>query len=100
MAFVGCYRGRDSLLILRSPEASTFYNADRMDAVQVARGPLPDFARIASGFTDLGSQFELCGNLPAIDQGGQLLRAVQGLREVVNSIDRRLRSMELRNMAR
>ncbi|KAI3530646.1 hypothetical protein CABS01_16808 [Colletotrichum abscissum] len=70
-----------------------------MDAFQVARGPQPDFARIATGFTELGDQFQLCSNLPVIDHGGQLLRAVQGLREVVDSIDTRLRSMERRSIA-
>ncbi|KAK1989595.1 hypothetical protein LX36DRAFT_594399 [Colletotrichum falcatum] len=67
-----------------------------MEAARWIERPQPDFDRIASGFTRLGEQFRFCANLPAIDHGGQLLRAVEGLRQLVEDIQTRQVRMERR----
>jgi hypothetical protein len=50
----------------------------------------PDFRLIAQGFNDLGDQFLRCSNLPAVDGGGALLAAIQGMRTDLGAIRRQI----------
>lgn len=63
----------------------------------------PDFGVISRGFGDLGSQFELCMNLTAIDQGARLVEMIAELRvlalaiqQAVGELGQQLRRIELR----
>lgn len=53
----------------------------------------PDFDAIATGFTTLSGQFGRCVNLPALQQGNEVLQALL-------AVDARLDQMETRSEAR
>jgi len=46
----------------------------------------PDFTAITEGFRLLAKQFDLCRNIPAIDQGAHLLQLLQALNESVTRL--------------
>jgi len=68
------------------------------DAVLDA-SPQPDFGSISNKFGELGIQFGLCANLPAVTQGADLLRSMQQLTVAVESFEQRFARFEVRAAA-
>ncbi|KAI2466464.1 hypothetical protein F4781DRAFT_405609 [Annulohypoxylon bovei var. microspora] len=46
----------------------------------------PNFAAMAQNMANLSEEFSLCRNLPAIDQGQQILAALQGIQADIGTI--------------
>jgi hypothetical protein len=48
----------------------------------------PDFRMIGDGFRSLGDQFRLCANLPAVDEGNGVLRALERIEQRLVTLQR------------
>ncbi|KAI3333212.1 hypothetical protein F4824DRAFT_472602 [Ustulina deusta] len=62
--------------------------------------PQPDFNAVRTKFEELGEQFALCMNLPAVDRGQQILDRLDRMMEEVRQVHIRLGTMETRSAAR
>ncbi|KAI1746856.1 hypothetical protein F4782DRAFT_523099 [Xylaria castorea] len=56
--------------------------------------PQPDFGAISAKFNDLGQQFSLCENIPAVVEGQEILAALNGITQRLDRIDARLNRIE------
>ncbi|KAI9763707.1 MAG: hypothetical protein M1840_009180 [Geoglossum simile] len=67
---------------------------------QIPLAPQPDFDIISHCHTDLARELNGCRNVPAFDQGAQILNKIRALWQDVNRIESCLKAGNINNVAR